>query len=51
MDLYKGFVVWVLEKFNFFPISTIFWVNMQSSADLLETLFLVKLSYHVMHLL
>ncbi len=24
MDLYKGFVAWVLEKFNFFPISTIF---------------------------
>ena len=33
MDLYEGFVSWVLEKFNFFPISTIFshllrgWVN------------------------
>ena len=24
MDLYKGFVSWVLEKLNFFPISTIF---------------------------
>ena len=24
MDLYKGFVGWVLGKFNFFPISTIF---------------------------
>ncbi len=24
MDLYKGFADWVLEKFNFFPISTIF---------------------------
>ena len=23
-NMYKGFVDWVLEKFNFFPISTIF---------------------------